>query len=114
MKVVADQLLGCRQLSPVGHRASEYLLGKRVLVTGAAGSIGSEIVRQLFQLTGELPYLVDVDESRMHSLQLSVTATVSSAVIASCSPTSATVNAWSACSARSARMSSSTRRRTST
>ena len=73
MMDIADHLLGCRQLGPVSPPATEYLRGKRVLVTGAAGSIGSEIVRQLWYLTGELPYLLDVDESRMHALQLSLT-----------------------------------------
>ena len=44
--------------------------GKRVLVTGAAGSIGSEIVRQVMSYNPELIILCDQAESPMHELQL--------------------------------------------
>jgi FlaA1/EpsC-like NDP-sugar epimerase len=44
--------------------------GKRVLVTGAAGSIGSEIVRQLMNYAPELIILCDQAETPLHSLEL--------------------------------------------
>ncbi|MDB5144673.1 MAG: polysaccharide biosynthesis protein [Mucilaginibacter sp.] len=44
--------------------------GKRVLVTGAAGSIGSEIVRQLINYNPETIILCDQAESPLHDLQL--------------------------------------------
>jgi FlaA1/EpsC-like NDP-sugar epimerase len=44
--------------------------GKRVLVTGAAGSIGSEIVRQLLQYQPELIVLCDQAETPLHTLEL--------------------------------------------
>jgi FlaA1/EpsC-like NDP-sugar epimerase len=44
--------------------------GKRVLVTGAAGSIGSEIVRQLIKFNPQLIILNDIAESPLHEMQL--------------------------------------------
>jgi len=44
--------------------------GKRILVTGAAGSIGSEIVRQLLPYSPELIVLCDQAESPLHALEL--------------------------------------------
>jgi FlaA1/EpsC-like NDP-sugar epimerase len=43
---------------------------KRVLVTGAAGSIGSEIVRQLMHYSPELIVLCDQAETPLHTLEL--------------------------------------------
>lgn len=46
------------------------LSGKRILITGAAGSIGSEIVRQVITYNPELVVLCDQAESPLHELQL--------------------------------------------
>ena len=46
------------------------LKGKRILVTGAAGSIGSEIVRQLSKFHPQLIILNDLAETALHELQL--------------------------------------------
>ena len=46
------------------------LKGKRVLVTGAAGSIGSEIVRQVAKFAPQMIILNDQAESPLHDLQL--------------------------------------------
>ncbi|MET0571646.1 MAG: SDR family NAD(P)-dependent oxidoreductase [Pedobacter agri] len=46
------------------------LQGKRILVTGAAGSIGSEIVRQALQYQPEMLILCDQAETPLHELQL--------------------------------------------
>lgn len=55
---------------------SEYVLeeisGKRILVTGAAGSIGSEIVRQLLQYNPKQVVLCDQAETPLHELQLEI------------------------------------------
>ncbi|MXV51715.1 polysaccharide biosynthesis protein [Pedobacter sp. HMF7647] len=48
----------------------EQIKGKRVLVTGAAGSIGSEIVRQLTRFAPQMIILNDQSESPLHELQL--------------------------------------------
>lgn len=46
------------------------LFGKRILITGAAGSIGSEIVRQVTMYNPELVILCDQAESPLHELQM--------------------------------------------
>lgn len=48
----------------------EQLKGKRVLVTGAAGSIGSEIASQLGKYEPQMIILCDQAESPLHNLQL--------------------------------------------
>lgn len=48
----------------------EQLRGKRVLVTGAAGSIGSEIVRQIAQFAPQMIILNDQSETPLHELHL--------------------------------------------
>jgi FlaA1/EpsC-like NDP-sugar epimerase len=48
------------------------LSGKRILITGAAGSIGSEIVRQLLNYNPELLILCDQAETPLHDLQLEI------------------------------------------
>lgn len=49
-----------------------YVTGKRVLVTGAGGSIGSELSRQLHSLKPAELFMLDRDESALHGLQLSI------------------------------------------
>ncbi len=49
---------------------TEQLKGKRVLVTGAAGSIGSEIVRQVSKFGPQMIILNDQSETPLHELQL--------------------------------------------
>ncbi len=48
------------------------LKGKRILVTGAAGSIGSELVRQLINYKPSLIILCDKAETPMHDLHLEI------------------------------------------
>ena len=51
---------------------SEEISGKRILITGAAGSIGSEIVRQVLSYKPEMVILCDQAESDLHEMQLEV------------------------------------------
>ena len=48
------------------------LCGKRILITGAAGSIGSEIVRQVLRYDPQMLVLCDQAESPMHEIQLEI------------------------------------------
>ena len=65
----------------VGHRAvdinvegiARYLTGKRVLVTGAGGSIGSELCRQIEHFAPAELIMLDRDESAVQATQLSIT-----------------------------------------
>ncbi|MEE6259038.1 nucleoside-diphosphate sugar epimerase/dehydratase [Plantactinospora sonchi] len=67
-----DDLLGRRQVVSALVTADSALTGRRVLVTGAGGSIGSELCRQILRAEpGEL-MMLDRDESALHSLQLSL------------------------------------------
>ena len=51
---------------------ADYLAGKRVLVTGAGGSIGSELCRQLGRFGPAELMMLDRDESALHAVQMSI------------------------------------------
>ncbi|MEM8619423.1 MAG: nucleoside-diphosphate sugar epimerase/dehydratase [Actinomycetota bacterium] len=70
--VTEADLLG-RQPADIDPVAvSEYIAGRRVLVTGAGGSIGSELCRQLAKFEPAALLMLDRDESGLHATQLSV------------------------------------------
>ena len=52
------------------NQIRSQIKGKRILVTGAAGSIGSEIVRQLIPYAPEFIILCDQAETPLHHLEL--------------------------------------------
>lgn len=68
---VAD-LLGRRPIETDLSSIADYVNGKCVLITGAGGSIGSELARQVHQLGPSKLVLLDRDESELHSVQLSL------------------------------------------
>ncbi len=67
-----DDLLGRHQIRTDLAQIASYLTNKRVLVTGAGGSIGSELCRQLYQLAPAELMMLDRDESALHQVQLSI------------------------------------------
>ncbi|WP_133675531.1 nucleoside-diphosphate sugar epimerase/dehydratase [Brachybacterium sp. AG952] len=70
--VSVDDLVGRHPADIDLSSVAGYLSGKRVLVTGAGGSIGSELCRQIHKYgPGEL-YMLDRDESGLHTTQISI------------------------------------------
>lgn len=60
---------------------SDQLKGKTILITGAAGSIGSEITRQVISFKPHKVILVDQAETPLHSLRLELDALGSDVLI---------------------------------
>jgi len=70
--LTAADLLGRREINLDIGSVAGYLTGKRVLVTGAGGSIGSELCRQIHRFAPESLVLLDRDESALQAVQLSM------------------------------------------
>ena len=69
-KVEVEDLLG-REPAPIDvHQVAETIAGRVVAVTGAAGSIGSELCRQILPLAPARLVLIEIDESRLYELWL--------------------------------------------
>ena len=68
-----EDLLGRRRVQLDESAISEALTGKVVLVTGAGGSIGSELARQIHRFGPSKLVLLDRDESALHKVQMSLT-----------------------------------------
>ncbi len=67
-----EDLLGRRQVETDLESIAGYLTDKRVLVTGAGGSIGSELCRQISLWRPTELIMLDRDESALHAVQLSI------------------------------------------
>jgi FlaA1/EpsC-like NDP-sugar epimerase len=70
--VQISDLLGRHQIDTDLESIAGYLTGKRVLVTGAGGSIGSELCRQIDRFRPAELMMLDRDESALHAVQLSL------------------------------------------
>lgn len=67
--VSINDLLGRGELYLNNEQIGDYLCGRTVMVTGAGGSIGSELVRQIMQFTPKRLVLLDIYENNMYDLQ---------------------------------------------
>ena len=67
-----SDLLGRRPVRTDVAAIAGHFAGKRILVTGAGGSIGSELCRQLHQFAPAELIMLDRDESALHEVELSL------------------------------------------
>ncbi|MDK8346575.1 polysaccharide biosynthesis protein [Brevibacterium sp. UMB1308A] len=65
-----DDLVGRQPINTNVDEIADYLTGKTVLVTGAGGSIGSVLCKQLVKYAPKRVVMTDRDESGLHSTQL--------------------------------------------
>jgi FlaA1/EpsC-like NDP-sugar epimerase len=70
--VTEEDLMGRHPIKTDEAQITEFIRGRRVLVTGAGGSIGSELVRQLTKYAPASLLLLDRDESALHGVQLTL------------------------------------------
>ncbi|MBE6474142.1 MAG: polysaccharide biosynthesis protein [Actinomyces succiniciruminis] len=66
------EVLGRREIHTDVSQIAGYLSGRTVLVTGAGGSIGSELARQIHRFGPKELVLLDRDESALHAVQLDI------------------------------------------
>ena len=69
-EVQIEDLLGREPIRINMKEISSHLEGKRVLITGAAGSIGSEIMRQVAKFNPYQLILIDAAETPLHDIRL--------------------------------------------
>ncbi|WP_275898283.1 nucleoside-diphosphate sugar epimerase/dehydratase [Dietzia sp. Alg238-R159] len=71
-EINVNDLLGRKPASLNQTQIADYLRGKRIMVTGAGGSIGSELCRQISRFRPAELMMLDRDESGLHAVQLSI------------------------------------------
>lgn len=64
-----EDLLGRDQVTPNRHLLASCITGKSVMVTGAGGSIGSELCRQIIRLQPSHLILLDMTEFALYSIK---------------------------------------------
>jgi FlaA1/EpsC-like NDP-sugar epimerase len=70
--VQLTDLIGRHQIKTDMATIAGYLSGQRVMVTGAGGSIGSELCRQIAEFDPAALIMLDRDESSLQAVQLSL------------------------------------------
>ena len=68
-EISIEDLLGREPTNIDTQKINDFIGGKVVLVSGAAGSIGSELARQILQFSPAKLIILDVDESGLFNLE---------------------------------------------
>jgi len=67
-EIKMEDLLGREPVSLDQKLVKNFIQGKRILVTGAAGSIGSELCRQIAKFNPQWLFLLDQDETEIFNI----------------------------------------------
>lgn len=67
-----EDLLGRESIRLDKESVREQIYGRKILITGAAGSIGSEIVRQVVQYQPQSIILIDQAESPLYEIEMEI------------------------------------------
>lgn len=65
-----EDLIGRQPVDINFREIASFLKGRAVLITGAGGSIGSEITRQVCAFDPDKVILFDIDETELHNMEL--------------------------------------------
>ncbi|MDP3991293.1 MAG: nucleoside-diphosphate sugar epimerase/dehydratase [Candidatus Colwellbacteria bacterium] len=68
-EISIEDLLGRESTNIETEKINEFIRNRTVLVTGAAGSIGSELSRQILQFSPSKLIILDIDESGIFNLE---------------------------------------------
>lgn len=68
-EVEIEDLLGRDQVTLDTDKINHYIKGKKVLITGGGGSIGSELCRQISRFNPEELIILDIYENNVYDLQ---------------------------------------------
>jgi len=68
-EVRLEDLVGRQEIYLDQERISQFLNGKRILVTGAGGSIGSELIRQISRFEPQVVGLLDFSELNLFQVE---------------------------------------------
>ena len=71
-----EELIGRQSVAPDTELMRKNITGKVVMVTGAGGSVGSELCRQIFPLQPTALVLFDVSEAAMYTIESDLKALV--------------------------------------
>ena len=75
-EISIEDLIGRQTVEVDREGISNFIRGKSVLITGAGGSIGSEIVMQVCSFEPARVVLFDIDETELHNMSLRLARTL--------------------------------------